>query len=173
MNTQRIYDNLERVIAFEAVARLGSLHKAAGELNISQPSLSVKIKNLEETLECKFFHRSSKGVELTEKGKELLDFANQIIFLSQELEQNLYDETNFVKGRLRLGVYESIGKYFWPGFHRYLTKTYPDLRVQLTVGRSAQLISDLMDRKIDPKKKVLTLITSQCQQRRCWSLYSG
>lgn len=149
MNTQRIFDNLERVIAFEAVARLGSLHKAAGELNISQPSLSVKIKNLEETLECKFFHRSSKGVELTEKGKELLDFANQVIFLCQDLEQVLYDEESFIRGRIRLGVYESIGKYFWPGFHRYLSKAYPDLRVQLTVGRSAQLIGELLDRKID------------------------
>ncbi|MEO0335252.1 MAG: LysR family transcriptional regulator, partial [Pseudomonadota bacterium] len=149
MNRQRVFENLEKIIAFEAVARLGSLHRASEELHISQPSLSVKIRNLEENLDCKFFHRSSKGVTLTSKGKELLSFARNLMQMSSKLSDTLYQENDKIKGVLRLGAYESIGKYFWPGFYRYLSKNYPDLKVQLTVGRSRPLIEKVIEGEID------------------------
>ena len=149
MNRQRVFENLEKIIAFEAVARLGSLHRASEELHISQPSLSVKIRNLEENLDCKFFHRSSKGVTLTGKGKELLSFAKDIMQMSGKLSDTLYQETDKVKGVLRLGAYESIGKYFWPDLHRHFAKHYPDLKLQLSVGRSRSLIEKVLQGDID------------------------
>lgn len=149
MNEKIILQNLEKLIAFEAVARLGSLHRASLELHISQPSLSVKIRTVEELLGVTLLERNSRGVTVTEKGEKLLHFCRDVIRLSQELQFELLNEESSYQGFIRLGVYDSIARYLWPQFHGNFAKAYPQLKLQLTSGRSSNLITQLTEKKID------------------------
>lgn len=149
MNERVILEHLEKIIAFEAVARLGSFHRAGQELGISQPSLSVKIRRVEEILGVVLLERSSRGVRITEKGEKLLAFCRDVIRLSQDLQFDLLNSENSYKGFIRLGVYDSIARYLWPRFHVDFAKAYPLLKLQLSSGRSGSLITQIIEKKID------------------------
>ena len=113
-----IFNNyVKRHIAIESIAQHGSLHKASEYLNISQPSLSVKIKNLEEALGFKLLNRSTKGIQLTAPGHKVYDYVQEIIRLTNQLQVSLSNTDSAFEGVIRLGIYESIAKYFWPDFH--------------------------------------------------------
>ena len=71
--------NLNLYKTFYDVARYGSFSKAAEFTFSTQPSISKQIKNLENQLETELFHRKPNGVELTEKGKELLFYIKQLL----------------------------------------------------------------------------------------------
>jgi len=78
--------NIDQIKQVIAVAALGSINKAAKELFISQPNLSLSIKNLEAELQNPIFQRSSKGVELTQYGREFLSFAQPTYQQFKQLE---------------------------------------------------------------------------------------
>lgn len=149
MNVKHILDHLEKMIAIESIALHGSLHKASIALNISQPSLSVKIKNLEEALNTKLLIRSTRGIQLTENGHKVYDYVQEIIRLTNQLQVVLSNADTGFQGVIRLGIYESIAKYFWPDCHAYFNKNFPDIKIQISVGRSQYLIQKILDQSID------------------------
>ena len=93
MRTQDIIDQLEKFAAFKTVAECGSIRKASEVMNIAQPSLSVKIQNLEDALSLKLLERHRKGVLLTKEGQLVLDFANDLFDRSEELRKTLVEES--------------------------------------------------------------------------------
>lgn len=149
MNIKHILDHLEKMIAIESIAQHGSLHKAAEHLNISQPSLSVKIKNLEQSMGFKLLNRSTKGIQLTESGHKVYDYVQEIIRLTNQLQVSLSNTDSAFEGVIRLGIYESIAKYFWPDFHKYFSEKFPAIKIQISVGRSQYLIEKVLDQSID------------------------
>lgn len=86
--------NIEQIEQVITVAALGSINKAAKELYISQPNLSAAIKNLEAKLQNQIFIRSSKGVELTQFGREFLSFAQPTYQQFKHLEEFCLSITN-------------------------------------------------------------------------------
>ncbi len=149
MNIQYILDHLEKMITIESIAKHGSLHKASVALNISQPSLSVKIKNLESALDTQLLNRSSRGIQLTESGHKVYDYVQEIIRLTNQLQVSLSNTDTGFSGVIRLGIYESIAKYFWPDFHAYFSQKFPDIKIQISVGRSQYLIQKIIEQSID------------------------
>lgn len=149
IRTQEILDHLEKFTALEALARLGSFHKASRELNISQPSLSMKVKNLEALLGITLLTRSSKGVLLTEDGHTVLVFVQDIIRSAENLRANLAALPGELSGTVRLGIYDSVARYFWPPFFQSFSRAFPGVVTQLTTGRSHVLVEKLRNREID------------------------
>lgn len=109
-------------------ARCGSLNKAAGQLGYSHPSLWYIINNLEDDLGVKLFHRSKRGVTLTEAGAELLDLMVEI----EEREERLYKIAHtFRENCLTLGVLPSISSQWLPDLLTEMTRKHPNVQMKL------------------------------------------
>ena len=94
---------LNQLEAFYWIARLGGFHAAAARLNLTQPTISLRIRGLEEALGLKLFERAGRLARLTAEGRQLLPQAERIVGLLEELHlKTALDDP--LRGRLRLGA---------------------------------------------------------------------
>lgn len=139
---------LDQLKTFLAVVRLGGVRKASVGLNLTQPAITARIKNLEDTLACELFDRSSGGMSLTKRGEMLLIYAEQFEQLSDLVEKDISDPSG-VDGHLRLGVSETIAECWLPQFVSRLHAMFPRLRIEFNVDISMNLRESLLDHEID------------------------
>ena len=99
--------HIKHLITFTHVAELNSFTKAASKLGYSQSTVSFQIKQLETELNSQLFERINHTVALTEKGREVLEYAHQISKLTQELGEKMQDERT-VKGHICLAMPDSL-----------------------------------------------------------------
>ena len=142
--------NFKRLETFVWVATLGSFRKAAERQHTTQPAISSRIAILEEELGVKLFEREMGPgpVALTAKGKELLPYAEKIIYMQEQLKKRA-NNVQGVSGILRLGVSETIVHTWLPEFLRRLNNEMPHLEVEMTVDVTSNLRAGLLDRSID------------------------
>lgn len=142
--------NYKRLETFVWVANLGSFRKVAERLHTTQPAISNRIASLEEELGCRLFEREpgQGGIQLTAKGKELLPYAEKIIYMSDQLKQRA-DADHLHSGLLRLGVSETIVHSWLPSFMTALREEMPKLDIELTVDVTSNLSAALQDHSID------------------------
>ncbi|MEM9344069.1 MAG: LysR family transcriptional regulator [Pseudomonadota bacterium] len=140
--------NIEQLKTFLAVVRLGGVRKAANAINITQPAVTARIKNLEETLGCEVFERTSRGNRLTKRGELLLAHAEKFEHLVELVERDVVDPLG-VEGRLRLGVSETIAQCWLPDLVARLHQQYPRLEIEFNVDISPNLRAGLLGREID------------------------
>jgi DNA-binding transcriptional LysR family regulator len=133
---------------FQAVAKSGSLTRAARQLHVSQPTLTVAIRNLEERLRTTLLLRDRSGVSLSTTGEELLRSCDELFALLERTEQRLLGMETDEAGRFTLGCHESLGAYFLPQFLRGLMASAPQLEVALWNGTSAAVRQAILDREI-------------------------
>lgn len=140
---------LRQLRYFKALERDGHFGRAAVRCAISQPALSVQIKDLEETLGFALFERGPRRVRLTALGEAFALRASNVL---REID-DIKDWAEAARGagfeRLRLGVIPTIAPYFLPKFIGEITRTHPsiDLHVRETV--TPRLISELLDGRLD------------------------
>src|SRR5262252_170422 len=106
---ERTFLDLAQLRYFQAIAEHGSFTAAARSLKVSQPTLTVAVKNLEESLRTTLFHRSRDGVKLTRTGQELLDHAAQIFSLLDRAGERIMGLESGEVGRFVIGCHESLG----------------------------------------------------------------
>jgi DNA-binding transcriptional LysR family regulator len=140
--------NLDQITAFLAVVRLGGVRKAADTLNLTQPAVTSRIKNLEESVSKALFDRTSGGLRLTKDGEILLKYAERFEQLAELVEKNVVDPSG-VEGHLRIGASETITQCWLPDFVTQLHRRFPSLEVELNVDISVNLRRSLLDREID------------------------
>lgn len=140
--------NLDQMIAFLTVIRLGSISKAAQALNLTQPAITTRIRNLETTLQAELFERRSTGIMMTKRGDLLMRYAEQIEQLSELIFADVMDPEG-IEGHLRLGVSETIAQTWLPEFVTSLHKSFPAIEVEINVDISLNLRENLLDREID------------------------
>ncbi len=139
---------LDQLTTFLSVVRLGGVRKASAGLNLTQPAITARIKNLEEALSCEVFDRTSVGMRLTKQGKRLLSYAEQFERLSDMVAQDVIDPGS-IEGNLRLGVSETIAQCWLPELIARLHGRYPRLEIEFNVDVSVNLRMGLMNREID------------------------
>ncbi|WP_404299520.1 LysR family transcriptional regulator [Alicycliphilus denitrificans] len=123
--------------------------RAAHRLCISQPPLSVAIKQLEGQLQAQLFERSSKGVRLTAAGAHLLTKARQLLALSHQAAQETRDVAQGTRGHLRLGF---VGSSLYRGLPQALElmqQSHPQVRVDMLEANSAEQIQGLQQMRLD------------------------
>ncbi len=140
--------NFEHLRTFLSVVRLGGVRKASLGLNLTQPAISARIKNLEETLDCDLFDRSASGMSLTKRGERLLTYAEQFEHLADLVQKEVIDPDG-IEGHLRLGVSETIAQCWLPEFISRLHGRYPRLEIEFNVDISVNLRAGLLNREID------------------------
>ena len=126
---------LEYIIA---IAETGQISLAAAKLNVSQPSLSAQLAEVEADLGVRLFHRSHSGVRITPVGEEILRRARQIVHEIHDLRAVVQGGGLF-QGRLRLGVLPSIGPYLLPSVIQKLHSEHPSLRIIIREENTQEL----------------------------------
>ncbi|MCG3269306.1 LysR substrate-binding domain-containing protein [Yoonia sp. I 8.24] len=140
---------LKQLRYFEALARHAHFGRAAEACAISQPALSVQIKDLEESLGTALFERSSRHVQLTQFGQDFAGRARAILQSVDELGEMARAAQGELSGRLRIGVIPTIAPYLLPQLIARLDKTYPNLDVQIRETVTPRLIEELAEGRID------------------------
>jgi len=138
---------LPQLSVFEAVARLGSYTKAAEELYMAQPTVSVQMKKLAETIGLPLVEQVGKRVQLTEAGRALHAASNDLFAALGQLEDHLAGIRGMSTGRLQLAV-STTGKYFAPRVLAEFVKLHPGIEVSLQIHNRATLI-DRLSRNLD------------------------
>lgn len=134
---------------FAEVAKEGSFTAAARTLHISQPSLSVAVKKLEEALGATLFHRSRQGVSLTRAGEILLEHARQADRTLEAAKEELLALDTEPRGAFTLGAHASLAAYLLPGFMARFLERYSRVSLSLQNGNSRDLERAVVERRLD------------------------
>lgn len=140
--------NLDQLQAFLFVVRLGGVSKAAAALNLTQPAISARLRNLEHTIGEPVFERADGQMRPTKRGELLLSYAEQFEHLSGLLERDVIKPAE-LEGRLRLGVSETIAQCWLSDLITRLHGLFPNLEIELNVDISINLRAGLLNRSID------------------------
>lgn len=140
---------LKHLRYFEALARHGHFGRAADACAISQPALSMQIKELEELLGTKLFERSARQVRLTSFGEELSSRVRTIMQSVDELGDMARASHHQLTGRLRLGVIPTVAPYLLPTIVGNIAHTHNDLNIHVHETLTPKLIQELAEGWID------------------------
>ena len=142
-------ENLEYYKVFYYVGKLGSITMAAKELSISQPAVTQSIHQLERSLECTLFQRTSRGMKLTSEGDLLYRYVErgyeQIDLGIQRLRQIQHLDA----GEVRIGASDMTLRFFLLPFLEKFHELYPGIKVTVTNGPTPETLQYLDDDKID------------------------
>lgn len=133
---------------FEAIARRGSFTRAAEELFLTQPTVSMQIKKLTETVGMPLFEQMGKRIYLTEAGEALLLTCREIFNALSNFETQISDLKGLRQGKLRLAVV-STAKYFAPRLLGSFCKLYPGVDVSLEVSNREGLLERISKNRDD------------------------
>jgi len=134
---------------FQAVANSGSMTRAARMLGVSQPTLTVAMRNLEERLKTTLLIREHNGVSLTSTGRELLSHVSDVFARLDKAEQMIAGLQADDVGTFTLGCHESLGAYFVPGFMKRFLQRAPKVTLSLWNGTSRDVWQAVLERKVD------------------------
>lgn len=141
--------NLRDLKYLIAVAEHLNFGKAADSCNVSQPTLSMQIKKLEEYLGVSVFERTNKSVMLTDYGHEIVKMAQGIIAGADDLITYSKSCHDPLAGEFRLGAFPTIAPYFLPKIIAPIKKAMPNLQLFLLEEKSSILIEKLLKGEID------------------------
>lgn len=134
---------------FAEVANCLSLTRASERLGITQPSLSVSIKRLEENVGMPLFIRHKQGVHLTQSGKLLKKHTQQLIQLWENIKNKAYDAQHHIEGRYTLGCHPSVAMYELPKTLPSLLKKHPRLDLKIVQDLSRHITEQVISLKCD------------------------
>ncbi|MEE9388663.1 MAG: LysR substrate-binding domain-containing protein [Paracoccaceae bacterium] len=140
---------LKHIRYFESLARHCHFGRAADDCSISQPALSVQVKDLEELLDAPLVERGGKHIRLTKLGEEFAQRARDILRSVDELADLARASHSPLLGRLRFGVIPTVAPYFLPQFIRKLNQHYPGLDLHPRETVTQKLIQDLLEGSLD------------------------
>ena len=140
---------LKQLRYFEALARHGHFGRAAEASSVSQPALSVQIREMEETLGTPLFERGSRQVRLTAFGEEIAARVRAILQSVDELGDMARAAQHGPAGRLRLGVIPTIAPYLLPAIIGRLSHRYDGLELRVRETQTQKLLDELADGRID------------------------
>lgn len=134
---------------FCVVGRSESFSMAAKELFMTQPAVSQTIMQLERELDTRLFNRTPKGVTLTNEGSLLYEYANSAIRLIDAGEEKIMEINNLTAGELKIGVGDTISKYFLLPYLENFRNNYPNVKFKIINGTTAELIAILKTGEVD------------------------
>ena len=139
---------LQALRAFECVARLGSVTAAARELHLTQPAVSMQLRQLEDRVGLPLTKRVGRHVQLTDAGEEVARHARRIVQQLREAEESLSAMQGLRRGRIDVGVV-STAKYFAPRLLAEFGRRYPAIEIRLVVANRAEIVQHLAINDVD------------------------
>lgn len=139
---------LAQLESFFWVARLGSTQAAARKLSLAQPTISLRLRDLELALSVKLFDRLGRGLRLTDEGSTLLERTTAVLSEMSKIAE-LGGATDPLHGVVRVGVTETFALVCLPPLMQALRRAHPLLRLEIVVATSAHLEDQLLRREVD------------------------
>lgn len=136
-----------RLRVFRAVAEHLSFRKAAEQLLLTQPAVTLQIKALEEALGVRLFDRSARGISLTAQGELLLSYARQMAALASEAEKALGAAEGNLSGDLSIGASTTIAQYVLPWLLGAFLGENARIRVAIHSGNTSEIVQMILDGK--------------------------
>lgn len=133
--------------SFVAIAETGSFTRAARQVFRTPSALSMQIKRLEETLGKSLFVREARRVSLTPEGELLLGYGRRLLRLNEEAVSQFLAPT--LEGRVRFGTPDDVGTRILPGVLAQFARSHPAVEVDVTMGASIELLSQLDKGELD------------------------
>lgn len=143
-----IHATLHQLKVFEATARHGSFTRAAEELFLTQPTISMQVKQLTKAIGLPLFEQVGKRLFLTDAGRELFSTCQAIFQNLDQLEMTVANLKGMKQGKLRLAVITTT-KYFMPRLLGPFCQRYPDIDVSLIVTNHEQVTERLSNNQDD------------------------
>lgn len=138
-----------RLQVFTTVARLLSFTKAAETLHMTQPAVTFQIRQLEEYFNTRLFDRTHNKINLTEAGQLVKEYADKIIILYKEMDNEVRVLTGDIQGPLIVGASTTIGEYFIPGVVGAYQSNFQNVKVRLHVANTNGIIQMVENNQID------------------------
>jgi DNA-binding transcriptional LysR family regulator len=129
---------------FVEIVRYGNFTRAAEQLRVAQPAVSVAIKKLEEELELVLFNRQEKKVSLTAEGEKFLEHARRILEQVRMAEMEMEELRGLSKGEVRAGIPPMLSAYFFPDIIRDFVRRFPNLHLSV-YGEGAWRIQKMIE----------------------------
>ncbi len=140
--------NYHHLLYFRVIAQEGSISRASEKLNVGQPALSAQLKTFEEALDRKLFERKNRRLYLTDSGKLVLQYANQINELGLELLDTLKSNRPQMKRHLNLGAMDSVPKNLLIHIIEE-TRKHEESLITINEGPGEELYRQLMSHEVD------------------------
>lgn len=156
-------DKLDQYRVFIQVAEMGSFIKAANALELPRASVSAAVQQLESHLGVRLLHRTTRNVQLTSDGKQLLERVRELLAKAEEIEQSFQAQQSQISGRLIIDVPSRIARRLIAPALPNLLRRYPDLQLMLS---STDRIIDPVKEGVDCVVRVGTLSDSSLAVRR-------
>jgi DNA-binding transcriptional LysR family regulator len=140
--------NLKKLETFYWAAKLGSFSAAAEHLNATQSAVSMRIQELEREFDLVLFDRSQRAARVTPIGRELMQYAEQLLRISAEMRERIAS-TESMPGTLRLGVAEVVSITWLPRLVKEVHTCYPKVRLELEEALTRDLVEKLGNGALD------------------------
>jgi LysR family transcriptional regulator, transcriptional activator of the cysJI operon len=140
--------NFEHLRVFFTAAKKKSFSETAKILHMSQPNISLQIRQLEESLNTKLFKRTTRKVDLTQAGHLLFHSAEKILDLIHQTEKNISLLSDSTHGVLHVGASMTIGEHILPYVLGRYKREYPNVQIILEIYNSEQIIEKLVNEEI-------------------------
>jgi len=138
---------LRQMEIFLEVAKVGHLTQVAKELGLSQSAISMSLKELESTLGCKLFDRIQKKLVLNEKGRAFKHTIEPLVKRLRDIEEEFMSQEN--RGELTVGASTTIADYIMPHIVCEYMEKYPDVKIKLKIGNTAEITKMVEDGLVD------------------------
>lgn len=134
---------------FVTLVEVKNFTKTSEILHISQPSVSLHIKNLEAAFQTQLFIRSPKSVHVTPTGEILYQRAKQIFSIYEQSREEILDHHQAVQGKLMIGASFTIGECILPTVIANLHEKFPLLEYEILIGNTAEIVEHVQLLKVD------------------------
>ena len=141
--------NRNHLAIFNTVARSGSFTAAAEQLHTSQPALSMQVKELEKQLGVQLLERLPRGVQLTDAGKTLFEYAQRIAAMEASAVQAMKDVRALKQGAISIGCSLTIGTYLLPGLLARYRQKHAGIRTEVRIANTAAIQNLISDGVLD------------------------
>ena len=139
---------LHQLKAFQAVSKFQSITKAAEAMSMTQPAVSIQLKNLQEQFEVPLTEMIGKRIYITEFGQELVDTADRIFGEIGQIEEKMLELKGLLGGKIRISAV-STGKYIIPYLMADFMKLHPHVEISLEVSNRYNVLAHLQENTTD------------------------
>jgi len=133
----------QQLRAFEATARLGSVTQAAQSLHVSQPTVSMQLKELAQSVGERLFESTGRQIRLTQAGEELYQTVRELAGCWQRFESRMAEINGLISGRLRLAAV-TTAEYFVPDLLGAFAQAHQGVEIELTIENRDRIVQRLM-----------------------------
>ena len=158
--------NLRQLEAFYLVVKRKSFTRAAEELNVTQPAVTIQVKSLEKSLNLKLIQQVGKRMQLTEAGEMLYQYAEKIFDLVRDADEKMKDFKKLMRGTLQIGTTKNYARYIMPSLLSEFQRRFPRIKVILDEGNSEDMAKSVLE-----KKNELALISQLNLDRKIKSIF--